>query len=420
VSDYVDEAGEAGLSIDYVIETHIHADFVSGHLELADATGAEIVYGSGAHVEFPVRHVKTGDRLELGEVVLEVRSTPGHTPESISIVVWEHPGDTTPYGVFTGDTLFIGDVGRPDLLSAVGHHPDAMARDLFRSLHSQLLTLPDATRVLPAHGAGSACGKNMSTELQSTIGEQRSGNYALQTTSEDEFVHIVTEGQPARPRYFSFDAERNREAHALLDERDAPRPMSLTRVLALQADGAQVLDTRAADDFALGHLLGSVNVGLEGRFAEYAGAVLDSARPIVLVSDPGSELEAKLRLARIGFDDVAGALADPLIEFVAHPEHVGQAKRLTADELADQTVIDIRGPGETEGGYVEGAKLIPLPRLLDEFGSLDKTRPTVVYCAGGYRSSVAASVLRANGFTDVADVIGGYGAIQMARSRPSQ
>lgn len=420
VGDYIDEAREAGLSIDFVIETHIHADFVSGHLELADATGAEIVYGAGAHVEFPVRHVRTGDRIELGDVVLEVRSTPGHTPESISIVVWEHADDTTPYGVFTGDTLFIGDVGRPDLLSAIGHHPDAMARDLFRSLHSQLMTLPDATRVLPAHGAGSACGKNMSSELQSTIGEQRAGNYALQTADEDNFVNLVTEGQPARPRYFSYDAERNREAHTLLDERDAPRPMSLSRVLALQAEGVQVLDTRSTDDFALGHLVGSVNVGLEGRFAEYAGAVLDSRTPIVLVSDPSTELEAKLRLARIGFDDVAGALADPLVEFVAHPEHVGHARRLAADELDDQVVVDIRGPGETEGGYREGAKLIPLPRLLDELHELDPSQPTVVYCAGGYRSSIAASVLRANGFVDVADVVGGYGAIQMARARPSQ
>jgi len=415
VSDYLAEAGEAGLHITHVIETHVHADFVSGHLELARATGATICYGAGATIGFPVRHLRDGERIELGEIVLEIRATPGHTPESISVVIWEHEGDDVPYGVLTGDTLFIGDVGRPDLLAAVGHHPDAMARELFRSLRTRLLTLPDATKVFPAHGAGSACGKSLSSELQSTIGEQRAGNYALQTTSEDEFVNLVTEGQPARPRYFSYDADRNRELHPLFDERDAPRPLSLERVVAAQRDGAQVLDTRTPEDFALGHLAGSINVGLEGRFAEYAGAVLDARAPIVLVCDPGAELEAKTRLARVGYDNVVGALADPLIEFVAHPEAIQQAKRLAASDLGDEVVIDIRGKGETESGYYDDARLIPLPQLLDELENLDHDKPTVVYCAGGYRSSIAASVLRAHGFRDVADVVGGYTALSTRR-----
>ena len=424
ISAYLVEAEASGLRIDLVVETHIHADFVSGHLELARATGAEIAYGAGADVGFEVRYLHDGERIELGEVVLEARATPGHTPESICLVVWRRAGDAVPYGVLTGDTLFVGDVGRPDLLAATGQHPDAMARNLYRSLHSKVLTLPDDTRIFPAHGAGSACGRQLSTERQSTIGEQRRTNYALQASSEDEFVHLVTEGQPAAPRYFKHDSRRNREAHDLFDERDVPRLLSLDRVLELQANGAQVLDTRTPDEFALAHLGGSVNVGLEGRFAEFAGAVLDPGKPIVLVAAPGAELESKLRLARVGFDDVAGALADPLVEFLDHPELVVQASRRTVAELDGETLVDVRGPGETAGGTIPGARLVPLARLLDEIHTLDRNAPTVVYCAGGYRSSIAASVLRANDFIDVADLIGGYAAWAdcqtMELERPSQ
>ena len=420
ISAYLVEAEESGLTIELVIETHIHADFVSGHLELARATGAEIAYGLGADVDFPVRHLRDGDRIELGELVLEVRSTPGHTPESICVVIWRRAGDETPYGVLTGDTLFIGDVGRPDLLAAAGHDPDTMARNLYHSLHAKLLTLPDATRIFPAHGAGSACGRQLSTERQSTIGEQRQGNYALQAASEDDFVRLVSEGQPLRPRYFSYDARRNTEARPLFDERDAPRLVSIERLLQLQSEGVQVLDTRGPDEFALGHVRGSINVGLDGRFAEFAGAVLNPDAGVVLVCDPGAELESKVRLARVGFDDVRGALADPLAAFVEHPEVIAQATRRTVAELDGETLVDVRGPGETETGTIPGARLIPLARLLDELDTLDRDAPTIVYCAGGYRSSIAASVLRANGFRSVSDLIGGYGSYTMELERPSQ
>ena len=424
VSAYLAEADASGLTIDLVIETHIHADFVSGHLELARASGAEIAYGLGADVDFPVRHLRDGDRIELGEVTLEVRSTPGHTPESISVVIWRHPGDDTPYGVLTGDTLFIGDVGRPDLLAAAGHDPDVMARNLYQSLHSKLLTLPDATRIFPAHGAGSACGRQLSTERQSTIGEQRRGNYALQAATEEDFVRLVSEGQPLKPRYFSYDARRNAEAHPLFDERDAPRLVSLERVLELTSEGVQILDTRSPDEFALAHIRGSINVGLDGRFAEFAGAVLDPRAGVVLVCDPGAELESKLRLARVGFDDVRGALADPLATFLEHPQSIAQGSRRNVAELAGETLVDIPGPGETAEGTIPGARLIPLTRLLDELDTLDPDAPTVVYCAGGYRSSIAASVLRANGFRAVSDLIGGYAAWvdsqTMELERPSQ
>ncbi|HEY2815265.1 MAG TPA: MBL fold metallo-hydrolase [Acidimicrobiales bacterium] len=410
VHDYLAEAEEAGLHIELVIETHVHADFVSGHLELAAATGAEIAYGSEAKIDFPVRHLTDGERISLGDVTLEVRATPGHTPESISVVVYEHADDDTPYGVLTGDTLFVGDVGRPDLLSAAGQDPVDMARSLYRSLHTQLLTLPDMTRVFPAHGAGSACGKHLSTETQSTIGEQRETNYALRASSPDEFVVLVNEGQLAPPNYFAYDARVNREAHPLLDERDTPPLLSVERVLELQGRGAQLLDTRAPDDFALAHVAGSINVGLGGRFAEYAGAVLDPALPIIVVADPGTELEAKLRLARVGFDGVVGALADPVLVFVEHPSLVRQASRVTADDIDGRVLVDVRNPGETQLGIIPGARTIPLARLASELVSLDPEDPVVVYCAGGYRSSVAASLLRSRGFADVADIIGGYGA----------
>src|SRR6266571_3664551 len=280
VDIYLDDADAHGLRIERVIETHIHADFLSGHLELAAKTGAAISYGEGAEVDFPIDPIGDGEQMRLGEVTLQVLATPGHTPESISIVVRERPDDTVPYGVLTGDTMFIGDVGRPDLLSGSGVAPDELARDLYRSLHEKLLTLPDATRVFPAHGAGSACGKNLSTETQSTIGEQRRTNYALAPMSEDEFVALVTEGQPTTPLYFSFDAHRNREARPLLDEHDPPPALGLDQVLTLQKEGAALLDVRPALEFAAGHLPGSLNVGLEGRFAEYAGDVVDPDEPV--------------------------------------------------------------------------------------------------------------------------------------------
>jgi glyoxylase-like metal-dependent hydrolase (beta-lactamase superfamily II) len=299
VGIYLDEAAERGLRIERVIETHIHADFLSGHLELADRTGAVICYGSGADVGFPIDTLHDGQRLSLGEVALQILATPGHTPESICVVVWEHPDDPAPYGVLTGDTLFVGDVGRPDLLASAGAEmsADALARRLYRSLREKLLVLPDATRVYPAHGAGSACGKALSTETTSTIGEQRRTNYALQSMTEDAFVATVTEGQPARPRYFAFDARANREVHPLLDEH-APGLLGLDDVLARRDAGAVLLDPCEPADFAAAHLAGTVNVGLQGRFAEWAGDVLPPDRDIVLVGDPALAAEAKVRLAR--------------------------------------------------------------------------------------------------------------------------
>jgi glyoxylase-like metal-dependent hydrolase (beta-lactamase superfamily II)/rhodanese-related sulfurtransferase len=416
VSGYLEDAEAHGLRIERVLETHFHADFVSGHLELAAATGAVITYGEGAQAEFPMQTVADGQRLALGEVTLEVLATPGHTPESISIVVYPHPG-AAPWGVLTGDTMFIGDVGRPDLLSALGWTADDLARRLYRSLHDKLLTVPDSTRVFPAHGAGSACGKNMSVAAQSTIGEQRATNYALRPMSEEAFVALVGEGQPVAPLYFSYAADANRRDRDLLDDHAAPPLLDVASLRRCQREEAVVIDTRAPDVFASGHLRGAVNVPLDGRFAEYAGDVARAGQPIVVVTDRGRETEAKVRLARIGFDRVRGAVVDVETILADHPNLAATATRLAVADLGswraetpELQLIDVRNPAEQDAGVIEGARLVPLPRLLDRAGDLDPDAPTVVYCASGIRSAIAASLLRAQGFGRVADLRGGYDA----------
>ena len=421
VAEYLADAEANGLTITHVLETHFHADFLSGHLELAAHTGAAIGFGRAAagRAEFPIETFADGDTIELGEVTLKIRETPGHTPESISIVVYPHGLEAAPSGVLPGDPLFIGAVGRPDLLASVGVTAEDLGRQLYHSLHEKLLTLPDETMVYPAHGAGSACGKNLSTETVSTIGEQRRTNYALAPMTEDEFVDAVTQGQSVAPLSFSFAANRNREVRELLADDVSVPQLSLDEVLELQRNGAVVVDARDDMAFAAGHLRGSVNVGLGGRFAEYTGEVMKPGTPIVLVTPPGHEAEAHVRLARIGFDKVVGSLAEPFDAFVAHPEHVEQLSRLSADALEDRigsvpdlVLVDVRNPGEVELGTIAGARTISLPALLTNLDQLDPAAPTVVFCAGGYRSAIASSLLRSHGFADVSDLIGGYTAWQ--------
>ena len=421
VAEYLADAKELGLSIELVIETHFHADFLSEHLELAQATGAKIVYSSVAKPEFGFMGVMDGQRYSLGDVTLEFRHTPGHTPESVSVVVYEHAGDTIPYGVLTGDTLFIGDVGRPDLLVSIGLSREELADKLYDSLHGKLMTLPDATRVYPAHGAGSACGKNLSTELWSTLGDQKQTNYALRAPDKATFMQLVTEGQPPAPGYFVYDAILNRKSRGLLDETQLPPAMSYAQVRAALAAGALLLDGRTPEEFAQGHLRQGINIGLGGRYAEFAGSVLPPDVDIVLVTEPGRELEGKNRLARIGFDRVIGYLADPYRVMFEHQDDVRVASRLTAQafgeraaELADLQIVDVRNPGEVAAGMIGGAVNIPVAQLTGRLGELDPDKPTVVYCAGGYRSSVAASLLRQRGFADVSDILGGYSAWEQA------
>ncbi|MDC0359314.1 MBL fold metallo-hydrolase [Acidimicrobiales bacterium] len=416
INEYVQDAEAAGLTIELILETHFHADFLSGHLELANATGAIIGLSDVASPEFDVRPFADGEKYSLGDIELEILQTPGHTPESISIVVREQPGKE-PWGVLTGDTLFIGDVGRPDLLASIGYERDELADMLYDSLHNKLMPLPDATRVYPAHGAGSACGKNLSTETSSTMGQQRAENYALLAPDKQTFIDMVTEGQPPVPGYFAYDAILNRKDRELLDENSSIDALSLTRAEALVAGGAMLVDGRGPDEFGNGHLAGSVNVGLDGRYAEFAGSVVPGDVDIVLLVDEGRELEARNRLARIGFDRVVGYLESPHQVMIDNPEKVQQASRLTAGELAgrfesidDLQLIDIRNPGEFALGAIDGAAAMPVGQMPGRLGEIDPAKSTVVYCAGGYRSSVAASYLRSHGFEDVSDLLGGYGA----------
>lgn len=428
VSGYLDDARANGFTITHIIETHFHADFLSGHLELAAQTGAPIVYGKSAfgRAGFDILALGNGDHISIGAIDLEILETPGHTPESICVVVRPDGPASEPYGVLTGDTLFVGDVGRPDLLVSVGMKADDLARSLYHSLHDKLLPLPDSTRVFPAHGAGSACGKNLSTETTSTIGEQKRTNYALAPMDIDDFVDAVTQGQSVAPLYFLFAAQKNQRAHELLDEKAEMAMLTADDVIEHQRKGAVVIDTRDDWSFALGHLRGSVNVGLTGRFAEYVGEVMEPDTPIVLVTDTGHEQEARTRLARIGFDNVLGALDEPVRVFFTRPELAERQSRLSVEALAeriasvkDLVLIDVRNEGEVEFGTLPGARNIPLPALLQTIHELDWDAPTIVFCAGGYRSSIASSLLRSHGFTDTSDLIGGYGA-WAASNIPSQ
>jgi hydroxyacylglutathione hydrolase len=416
VGEYLADTRHHGLRIVGVVNTHFHADFLAGHLELAAATGAWVGYGSRAVADYPIRNLGDGERIALGDVTLEIWETPGHTPESISVLVYEHAADTVPYGVLTGDALFIGDVGRPDLLASLGATSDELARMLHRSIN-RLMTLPDEVRVFPAHGAGSACGKNLSTERQSTIGEQRATNYACRPMSKDDFVALVTEGQAAAPEYFGYDAVLNRRRHAVFDAVSPPTPLEIDEALTRQAAGAVVLDAREPHEFAVGHLRGSLNVPAGGRFAETAGTVVHADQEVVLVAPQDREEELVVRLGRIGFDRVAGYLRAPVASFLAVPDRVDRASRLTAPALVaalngpnPPVLIDVRKAGEVAGGAIPGARHIALAELPRRLAEIPPGRPVVTYCASGYRSSVAASLLRHADRHDVSDLLGGYAA----------
>jgi hydroxyacylglutathione hydrolase len=305
IGEYLADAANNGLTIEGVINTHFHADFVSGHLELVEATGAWIGFGDAAETDYPIRRLAHGEHISLGEVDLEIISTPGHTWESISILVRERPG-AHPTAVLTGDSLFIGDVGRPDLVNLGDGSASDLARAMYRTIHQHVMRLPDDVAVLPAHGAGSSCGKNLSTELTSTIGEQRRTNPSVQPMSEDAFVALITTGQPAAPSYFTMDAGMNKRTHPLLDQNRRIPPMTARQMRAALEGGVRVVDARTVDDFAAGHLHGSINIGFDGRFAETGGMVADVGEKIALITYPGEEQAAALRLARIGSDNAIG------------------------------------------------------------------------------------------------------------------
>jgi len=421
---YIGFAVEHALTIKHVFLTHLHADFVAGHLELRDRVGARIYLGAAAKAAYAFTPLHDGDILEFGRVRLKALETPGHTPESISIVVYDLKAtDTQPYAVFTGDTLFIGDVGRPDLRAALGWSAARLGGMLFDSVRTKLLALPDQSLVYPAHGAGSLCGKALSKETFSTLGEQRRSNYALQPMSKEAFIRVVTADQPEAPAYFTYDAVLNSKERPTLDETLARvKPMLLDGVLALQAVGAQILDTRDPGEFAAAHLAGSINIGLGGQYATWAGTVLDRDHPIVIIADPGREGESTTRLGRIGFDHIVGYLQDGLQSLESRPELIAFTERLSgqyAAELMSSTeppvAIDVRAPRERDQKFIAGSLAIPLNHLTENLEKLPKDRPLLVYCAGGYRSSIAASLLQRGGFDPVGEIAGGIAGWEAAK-----
>lgn len=419
VEQYLEDARARGLRIEHVLLTHLHADFLSGHVELRDQVGAAIHIGPGAETEYGVSTMQEGGALELGSVKLGFLETPGHTPESVCILVYDKErSPDRPYAVLTGDTLFIGDVGRPDLGASAGYAPEILAAMLYDSLHEKLLKLPDETLVYPAHGAGSFCGKSMSSETVSTLGEQKRFNYALRPMAKDAFVDLLTSELPDMPRYFPYTAELNRKNRPRLEDvlEEALDPMSLDQVLEAQEHDCQILDTRDSAAFAAAHLRGSINVGLNGSYATWAGALLSHDTPIVIIAEPGAERESAMRLGRIGFDRVLGYLEGGMAALASRPEVLDHLHRLTCSELSSDLsaapgplLLDVRSDSEAATGSIQGSRRVPLHTLEERWRDLPRDQRIVVYCASGYRSTMAASILRRRGFDRVDDLIGGYG-----------
>lgn len=420
VDQYISEAEANGLKIKYIIETHLHADFVSGHRELAGRTGAEIVFGRAAGATLPHRAVADGDEIRIGKVSLRVLETPGHTPESICLLVVDREVSEQPQKVLTGDTLFIGDVGRPDLAGGKGYTPQAMAAMMYDSLHQKLLKLDDEVEVYPAHGAGSMCGRSLSTDTSSTIGAQRRFNYALQSMSRDQFVAMMTTDLPEAPVYFPRDAEINRGGAKPLEALKRPSPHSPAEVRDYAEAGYVILDVRSAAEFGVGHVPGSLNIGLGGQFAIWAGCLIPLETPVLIVADSEEKVdEAVVRLARVGIENVKGYLDGGIAEWTKAGYELAVVPQISVDELhglinsqSDLQVIDVRRPPEYQNGHVPHALPAPLATLEQHFDglSLDPAKATAVICAGGYRSSAAVSILQAKGFGDLLNVTGGTSA----------
>ena len=413
VEIYIREAEEHGFTIRYVIETHLHADFVSGHQELAARTGAQIYLGARAHATFPHHDVREGDELLVGKCRLAFLETPGHTLESISIVVQDELAKPTM--VLTGDTLFIGDVGRPDL----GGDPKELAAMLYDSLHGKLMTLPDDVAVFPAHGAGSLCGRAMSTDRSSTIGRERQTNYALQAPDKASFVELLTSELPDRPGYFATDVELNRRGATPLDQLQAPQPLAPRDVRARQDDGAIVLDTRDEDAYGAGHVPGSISISLDGQFAVWAGTIVGLENDVIIVAEDDERVrESQLRLARVGIDRATSYLSGGMQAWKAANMPVAKVTLLDPPEFAsaikkpDVQVVDVRRPAEWSSGHLSSAVHMPLNRLIGTMRDLDPKRPIAVHCKSGYRSSIAVSLLQREGFSDVVHMRGGWDAWQ--------
>src|SRR5689334_7019289 len=422
VDEYLAEASAHGLQIKYVIETHLHADFVSGHQEIAARTGAQIVFGAQAGVEFDHRAVREGEEIRMASVVLRFIETPGHTPEGICILVTDTAAPNEPPKLLTGDTLFIGDVGRPDLAGGKGYTPQTMAEMMYDSLHGKLLKLPDEVEVYPAHGAGSMCGRNMSKETSSTIGEQRKFNYALKSMSKDEFVHMMTADLPEAPSYFPRDAEINRAGARGLSELQPPQAFPPQQVLELRDDaheGHILLDVRSAAVFGAAHDPGSMNIWAGDQFAMSDGSLIALNSPDIIFADTSTQVdESVVRLARVGIEGVKGYLEGGVESCRSAGLPLDSIEQGSVSQLKEQMansvlqIVDVRRPAEYVGGHVPSALNAPLASLDKSLGPLplEKDKLTAVICAGGYRSSAAASLLQQQGFSKLLNVSGGTGA----------
>lgn len=424
VEQYIAFAGEHKLTIKHVFLTHFHADFLAGHLELRDRCGAEIHLGSQAEAEFAFTADGHGKTYQWGQVALEILETPGHTPEGISLLFTDRAAPDEPGKLLTGDTLFVGDVGRPDLLASIGVTAEQLANMLYKSLHEVILPLPDETVVYPAHGAGSMCGKSLGKETFTTLGKQRRFNYALQPMTPEEFREMVTADQPVAPTYFVHDAILNRKERQTLGvaTRKMQVPLTLDDLRREQNAGAMLLDVREPGEFAAAHMKGAVNVPLSGKFASYAGSVVKPEESIVVIADPGAEGEAIMRLGRIGYDRVKGFLDGGMAALESAPELVEESRRRPVadlDEALDSEtppfVLDVRSAGEYSGGHIEGSTNIPLTRLRGELDAIPRDRPILVNCQSGHRSSIAASLLAGQGFAPVEDLLGGWKAVAALR-----
>lgn len=417
VAVYLEEAGKHYLRIRYIIETHLHRDFVSGHRELAEMTGAQIYVSHAAGAKFPHVAIRDGDELEFGRCRLKFLETPGHSLDSISILVADLDRSEQPFAVLTGDTLFIGDVGRPDL--ARSHSAQELAALLYRSLFGKLLALPDEVLVYPAHGAGSLCGRQLGSARFSTIGAERTGNYALQARSEEDFVRLVTADLPERPAYFESDAEINRTGAPALSALPALKALQPDEVRSAQRDGVVVLDTRPVAQFAAGHIPGSIHIALDGQYASWAGILLGLEQPLVIVGEDRRRVEeSRVRLARVGIEKVAGYLEDGFAAWARDRLPVAQVNQVAVQELGrllqedgDRLeVVDVRRPSEWQQGIIPRARLMPLDKLPSMLEDLDRNRTITAYCKSGYRSSIATSLMERAGFTDVVNVTGGMDA----------
>ena len=434
IQQYVADAEKLGLQIRHVFLTHFHADFVAGHLELRDLIAQEkapqekratIHLGARAQAEYTFVAMKDGDTLDFPGLRLQVLETPGHTIESISILVFDlHKDPAKPHAVLTGDTLFIGDVGRPDLRASIGWSASDLGTHLYESLHNKLLPLPDQTLVYPAHGGGSLCGKKLSSDTVSSLGEQRRLNYALQPMSKEEFIRLVTADQPDAPPYFTYDAILNTRERATLDSslEQALHPIDLAEILRMGDAGAQILDVRDPTEYANGHLAGSINIGLGGQYATWAGTVLDRTKPIVIIAEPGREQEAALRLGRIGFDHVRGYMNGGMEALAERPDLVWPTERLSAPIVAEELagadpplLLDIRNPREWMTKQIDGSVNVPLNHLQARIAEIPRDRRIAVHCAGGYRSSIAASILHQYGITHLIEMAGGLAAWEAAQ-----